>query len=839
MTRFYFPFTGTAPVSPAFDSEWDDTSLAIRRPLNREKGTTAFNEIAYSETSAVATYDALCGQFVSPPLRAQTLSGSFTSVIRAREGATAANARSQMVVKVVSNDGTTVKATLVAPDPATSVTNEWVATATATAARNQYFPVGTGPKTFTSYTCIDGDRLVIEIGGRFCNTTTTAQTLAVRFGENATDLVSNQTGTTEGAPWIDFANDILLEGDPDPPPKAIFQKGVDNYTGTVDTYIRSSSPTTSRATDAEIHFDNDLISQGLLRFDNIFGSGTGQIPTGSTIVSAKLTLNCHDAGSGTVDFHRILVPWTDADTWATFNNNSSAGITLDGIVAVAAPDLSSSQTTLGTWDFDITTTVQAWAGGAPNYGWGILAGSTSGMAFGSSESAFPPILTIVYTPPSTGKTGAVTSSFKALTAAAAAARTAPTKTGAVASTFGPLSATAVASRTIPTRTGTAASSFAGLTSSAAAARTIPTRTSSTAVSLSPLTASATAQRTIPTRTGAVTSSLAGLSSAASAARVIPDRAAAVTASFKPLAAASTASGAYPDRAGAVASSFGRLSAASTASRIPAPLSASVAASLGRMDANAAAFRSAPGEVTSAIAASFKGLTATATAARTIPTRTAAAVASFGKVSAEAQAVRIPPAKTATAAASFGKLSASATAARTQPGAVSGAVASSFKSLTATAIAARTIPDRTGNTAASFKRMTAAVAAYRIPPPVAGDVNSSFKVLRATADAIRIPPPVSSDVAASFGALSADGSAVRFYPGTIGAVASSFPPLSSDAIAVRDYPTFGGDIASSFKRMTASAAAKAQIDYSAATFLGAVYVSGIIDADIHVIGMIEI
>lgn len=207
-TRFYLPSTGTATISPAFDSAWDDTSSVTSRPASTTRGTSAFAEITDTETSSSNTWDVCLGRYISEPLSAQTISGTVMGIIRARESNTAANARSQMVIRVVSGDGTTVRGTLLAQNNTTTNINEWVATTTVTAARNARFPVGSAAAALTSVTAQQGDRIVIEVGGRAVNTSTTSYTLGMRFGENAADLADNETGVVEGAPWIDFSAGI-------------------------------------------------------------------------------------------------------------------------------------------------------------------------------------------------------------------------------------------------------------------------------------------------------------------------------------------------------------------------------------------------------------------------------------------------------------------------------------------------------------------------------------------------------------------------------------------------------------------------------------------------------
>lgn len=208
-TRFYLPSTGTSSISPAFDAAWNDTSSVTTRPANTTRGSSAFAEVTDAETSSSNQWDVCLGRFVSEPLAAQTISGSVMGIIRARESNTAANARSQMVIRVVSGDGATVRGTLLAQNTTTTNINEWVATTTVTAARNARFPVGSGAATLTPVVAQQGDRIVIEVGGRAVNTSTTSYTLGLRFGENsATALTNDETGTSEGSPWIEFDSAI-------------------------------------------------------------------------------------------------------------------------------------------------------------------------------------------------------------------------------------------------------------------------------------------------------------------------------------------------------------------------------------------------------------------------------------------------------------------------------------------------------------------------------------------------------------------------------------------------------------------------------------------------------
>jgi hypothetical protein len=167
--------------------------------------------------------------------------------------------------------------------------------------------------------------------------------------------------------------------------------------------------------DPTISTDLDKPNQGLIRFDNIFGSGPGQVPFGSTIYSGFITFNAIDTTSAStkITLHRVFFPWDEFN--ATFANPGTGvtnGVTLDDVNARVAPDgFVSNPARLGLVDAQLSVdTLQAWANGAPNYGWTIQSNSTNGWDFDTSDQIvlgenIRPKLTLIYTPPS--GTGAI------------------------------------------------------------------------------------------------------------------------------------------------------------------------------------------------------------------------------------------------------------------------------------------------------------------------------------------------------------------------------------------------------------------------------------------------
>jgi hypothetical protein len=180
-----------------------------------------------------------------------------------------------------------------------------------------------------------------------------------------------------------------------------FQEGAAGYAGTQDTHVRADNVGTSFGGDAVILADGDTTggqpSQALVRFDNLFGGGPGQIPLGSTIVGATLTLSTTDGSAATMNLHEMLQTWTET---ATFTSLGS-GVSADNVEAKSSILDSFIPTTAGQpMDFDVTASLQAWlTNPSQNFGWVILPTGTDGYQFASSEngtSGLRPLLTVQY-----------------------------------------------------------------------------------------------------------------------------------------------------------------------------------------------------------------------------------------------------------------------------------------------------------------------------------------------------------------------------------------------------------------------------------------------------------
>jgi hypothetical protein len=194
-------------VSPAFGAGWTYTSEAARRALLPGRAHTE----ALANGTQIGPWTpgdlALDRQYVSRPLRAQTINGTVRMQLRVREFADDDNTTSQLRVAVYSNDGTVLRGELLAIGnygPAT----EYVNSATL---RNKTFADG---DAVSSLAVLAGDRLVVEVGHTDAAGATPEAQASWGAPHGTVDLPINETGTTAQCPWIEFSEGLLFEAAP-------------------------------------------------------------------------------------------------------------------------------------------------------------------------------------------------------------------------------------------------------------------------------------------------------------------------------------------------------------------------------------------------------------------------------------------------------------------------------------------------------------------------------------------------------------------------------------------------------------------------------------------------
>ena len=171
-------------------------------------------------------------------------------------------------------------------------------------------------------------------------------------------------------------------------------------TETEDAQISADQPNSNEGEGTSINVDGENPhAHGLIRFPDLFGGGLGQLPLGSSIVQATLEINCTNPGH-TMRLYRLTEEWVESEV--TWNDRASgvpwASAGADGPSSNAGVALNGDCTATGLRSLDIALFVEEWSQGAPNYGILLKDTGTDGVDFDSSESALPPVLTVVYQP---------------------------------------------------------------------------------------------------------------------------------------------------------------------------------------------------------------------------------------------------------------------------------------------------------------------------------------------------------------------------------------------------------------------------------------------------------
>lgn len=170
---------------------------------------------------------------------------------------------------------------------------------------------------------------------------------------------------------------------------------------TNDAYISESSPTKNFGARTSMKVDGlDPHAHAFVQYPNIFGSRSDQIPLGATMVSAILTLNCTNAGNN-MKAYTLLEDWIESQvTWRQRKTGVPwSNLGADGPLSHGTTALDFLCTTTGVKNYNITSFVQNWSSGAPNFGIVIIETGNDGIDFSTSEHStlsFRPVLTVTY-----------------------------------------------------------------------------------------------------------------------------------------------------------------------------------------------------------------------------------------------------------------------------------------------------------------------------------------------------------------------------------------------------------------------------------------------------------
>jgi hypothetical protein len=204
MAQRFYPVVNTTEavpsISPAFDANWEVTGSATRRNL-REKGNTVVLSNTNTSLSTVitTTQDYLAWQFISQPLPQInfTTADTIQIVAYANQSVSTANASLAYVIKIISNDGATVRGTLL---------TQFAGSAFGTSQASY----STGAVAFTgNVTAQAGDRLLVEVGCH-CAAPSTSATINITFRDSTTSDYAGSGTTSPGFnTWIEISRDIF------------------------------------------------------------------------------------------------------------------------------------------------------------------------------------------------------------------------------------------------------------------------------------------------------------------------------------------------------------------------------------------------------------------------------------------------------------------------------------------------------------------------------------------------------------------------------------------------------------------------------------------------------
>lgn len=209
-TRYYWPSTGAAAASPAPGALWNSTGSMTRLPLVRTKTNSAYSTGSLiAEASNLNTYDTLHFQGVSDEaLPAGDIpSQTMTGVFRCQEASISEDAYLQVRAAVRSADYSTELGELYAGHSFTSVVST-------SGANNEEFPATELTRIFSVTTTLlssvpAGAHIILEIGRRSANTSTTSRSSRIHRGDpTAGDFTLTSGQSTSLACWVEFSGDL-------------------------------------------------------------------------------------------------------------------------------------------------------------------------------------------------------------------------------------------------------------------------------------------------------------------------------------------------------------------------------------------------------------------------------------------------------------------------------------------------------------------------------------------------------------------------------------------------------------------------------------------------------
>jgi hypothetical protein len=320
-TRLYFRENGTAPITPAVDGGWESSASPFaRKPCFTTTASDSLTTV--TGFTSTAGQDRCHRQLISEPMAAGIVFDTgvtYKCYVQGLESALNDNIKSRLGVRILSQDGGTVRHTVLAIADYSTAT-EWN-----TAIRNKAFAngdAGTG-----SYTTVTGDRLVIEIG--HSDTSGASISANSRWGSHdtgVTDLGENETSTsTTERPWFETSVSITFVN----PVTIASTTTAETSSGTVGVKVSGTNASTSTAQTASgavgVKVSGTAASTGTAQTSALEGTVSS-----SEIEGTLASTNTAQTESSTVG---VRVSGATASTGVAQTASGSVGVQVSGVSA--------------------------------------------------------------------------------------------------------------------------------------------------------------------------------------------------------------------------------------------------------------------------------------------------------------------------------------------------------------------------------------------------------------------------------------------------------------------------------------------------------------------------
>lgn len=208
MTRLYPSASGVKTTPATIRGAWEKTAGHAVCGMGAKdlSGLGGPLSIGVAETVATADYDVLLLRCVSAPLATDhSFSGTLDLVMGVQEASSSdADMAFYLHVFVTQGDTDNLRGTLLA-NYADPNTNEWGTTALGKSL--------SAVATLTAVSALAGDRIVVEIGYRARNTTTSSRTGTIWYGGSGSDLTVGGAAAG-GIGYFDFSDTFTLAENP-------------------------------------------------------------------------------------------------------------------------------------------------------------------------------------------------------------------------------------------------------------------------------------------------------------------------------------------------------------------------------------------------------------------------------------------------------------------------------------------------------------------------------------------------------------------------------------------------------------------------------------------------